>query len=189
MNENNCIVCEKPKYISFNEIIKNELKNQVTIDELINDSYCVVFPLDYTSEYEIDEEMLDTNDLLSSIKGKTGVYHLWIDEDYCVDHSTRKMLCVYAGKGVVDKRVKSHIKEKWTEVDERLILTFYECENRIAKYIEQLFLDLYSFHLNSEENKGKEYLKTIWDEERYINGSDIMGQSIKLTKKYPERFQ
>lgn len=37
-----------------------------------------------------------------------------------------------------------------------IYFTFFPCENRKAKYIEQLFLDIYDLPLNTVENKGSE---------------------------------
>jgi hypothetical protein len=36
--------------------------------------------------------------------------------------------------------------------------SFYPCENRIAKYLEQLLLDTYDFPLNKSENRGNKKL-------------------------------
>jgi hypothetical protein len=50
---------------------------------------------------------------------------------------------------------------------------FYECENRLAKYLEQLFLDTYKFHLNKAENCGEKNLYAVWDDDRHHHGTNI----------------
>ena len=35
-------------------------------------------------------------------------------------------------------------------------------ENRLSKYYEQLFLDVYDFELNNIENPGAEHLFVVW---------------------------
>ena len=54
-----------------------------------------------------------------------------------------------------------------------LYISFYECKNRIAKYLEQLFLESYDFYLNKEENSGSGSLYARWDEYRYVMGTEI----------------
>ncbi len=101
-----------------------------------------------------------------------GIYFLWIKYDNCDDHGKHTMLCQYVGKGPPNTRVPQHIKEKWSK-DVELYVTFHECENRLAKYYEQLFLDKYEFELNTSENKGTHHLYAVWDEERYTIGTDL----------------
>ena len=81
------------------------------------------------------------------------------------------MICVYVGKGYVNQRVKFHIANKWP-TDETLYLSFFECNNRISKYLEQLFLDTYKFHLNKDENTGTDRLYGLWDNHRFEEGTE-----------------
>ncbi|PLK46962.1 hypothetical protein C0V76_19260 [Uliginosibacterium sp. TH139] len=82
------------------------------------------------------------------------------------------MLGIYAGKGDALTRLLSHAKSKLPD-NELFGVSFFECENRIAKYLEQLFLDTYSFHLNENENPGLLHLYACWDEERRIMGTEL----------------
>jgi hypothetical protein len=91
---------------------------------------------------------------------------------------------VYVGKGEALKRLSDHLKNKWNKT-ETLYISFYECENRISKYLEQLFLDTYEFHLNSYENDGTTKLFAYWDEHRFANGTETQKQGDILVEKYP----
>jgi hypothetical protein len=130
-----------------------------------------------------DDEFLSLNDHLSGLKGKRGLYHLRIEIGNCQDHQKHSLLCVYVGKWSVQGRVKDHIKTKWPE-SEMLHVAFYERENRIAKYLEQLFLDTYDFHLNTEENTGFGSLYARWDEERINNGTELYEMAKIFEKKF-----
>jgi hypothetical protein len=66
---------------------------------------------------------------------------------------------------------------------EILYITFYECSNRVAKYLEQLFLDIYDFYHNKEDNIGSKYLKTIWRDDRVVNGTQLHEQAEMMVKK------
>jgi len=182
----NCI-CNEANHDSFNNIIKNELKFFIDVNEIVNKNHCTSIDLDL--DRNLIDVTLNKNEILSSFNKMVGIYHLWVKEDYCLDHTSDKylMLCVYVGKGHVKKRIKSHIKNKWAK-KEKLYISFYECDNRISKYLEQLFLDIYKFHLNSQENTGSEYLKTVWDEERFIHGTDFSEQMEMMEKKNPDMF-
>lgn len=124
----------------------------------------------------IDPELqLDTityKYFLKGLHGKSGLYHLWIDYDNCDEHETYTMLGVYVGKGLAEIRVEDHIKSKWPK-EQILYVSFYECSNRIAKYLEQLFLDKYKFHLNRNENPGTESLFAVWSHARHFLGTEL----------------
>ena len=82
------------------------------------------------------------------------------------------MICVYVGKGLAEVRVDDHVKKKWPK-NYSLYVTFTECGNRLAKYYEQLFLDMYSFVLNRNENPGTEKLYAVWSEELHMHGTEL----------------
>jgi hypothetical protein len=92
------------------------------------------------------------------------------------------LLCVYVGKGLAGGRIMEHIRQKYRHLDklDTIFCTFYECRNRIAKYLEQLFLDLYGFESNKNENIGSDYLFGVWDRQRYLHGTelDLLADSI-----------
>ena len=178
-------LCGEYDHDRFNETISQELQAEITAANVFNESFCVSIDLNVDQYFNCAS--LNTTEILAELSKKMGVYQLWVDQDYCPDHYSHKMLCVYTGKGFVQQRVKEHISKKWVK-DEILYLTFFECENRIAKYLEQLSLDIYNFHLNSEENYGLEYLSTIWNEERIEHGTQFQEHLELLQLKYPNRF-
>lgn len=165
--------CQNPAYSGFDSIAKTDLSAIPPVSQVVNNSYfCTFVPIDEA----IQHGDLTYKDYLKGLRGKTGLYHLWVDYDNCDDHDTYTMLCVYVGKGLAEARVTSHIKTKWPN-KQGLYVTFYECNNRISKYLEQLFLDTYAFYLNKNENSGTEHLFAVWDHDRYILGTEMYSVS------------
>ena len=159
--------CQNPDYAVFDDVATRELRNPPAAHAIVNDSrFCTPIPIDEACQLSD----LDHKDYLALLRGKTGLYHLWIDYEHCTDHDTRTMLCVYVGKGLAEVRISAHIRDKWPRA-EQLYVTFYECSNRMAKYLEQLFLDTYAFHLNTNENPGDADLFAVWDGERHLLGT------------------
>lgn len=160
--------CQNPDYSDFDAIAAAELCSPPTASDIINASnFCTFVPLE--DAFQLND--LSHNDYLKGLHDKIGIYHLWIDYDDCDDHDNHTMLCVYTGKGMAEVRIKDHIKRKWPD-KVSLYVTFYECSNRIAKYLEQLFLDTYDFHLNNHENTGTKKLFAVWDNERHLLGTE-----------------
>ena len=161
--------CINADYSTFDELCSEELKKPVTASEIINKSpYCTIIPI--SADLQLEE--LETSDYLKTLHGKMGLYHLWVDYDDCDDHEMYTMKCVYVGKGFAQQRIDSHIKDKFPNKDS-LYVSFFECSNRLAKYLEQLFLDLYFFDLNKAENYGEETLYAVWDEDRHHQGTQL----------------
>ncbi|EHJ94501.1 hypothetical protein KUC_1460 [Vreelandella boliviensis LC1] len=79
--------------------------------DVFNRDYCVMLSVDKIDE----DEGLSVHEYLTDLKGKMGVYGLWIEHTECYDHDMHRMLCLYAGKGFALGRIKSHITEKWPE--------------------------------------------------------------------------
>jgi hypothetical protein len=159
--------CQNHQYPEFDNVLVAELRKPTLAHEIVNASqYCTLVPTDEVMQLED----LTHRDYLKALSGKIGLYHLWVDYDNCDDHDTHTMLCVYVGKGFAEVRVDSHIKKRWPK-PELLYVSFYECSNRMSKYLEQLFLDTYSFHLNKNENPGQKYLHAVWDHERHLLGT------------------
>lgn len=162
-------LCQAPEYEEFDRVARAELHAPMSAAEIINESlFCTELPIDP----ELIMGDVDYKMYLKGIKGESGLYHLWIDHDECDDHRTNTMLCVYVGKGLADKRIPIHIKEKWPD-GIRMYATFTKIENRLSKYYEQLFLDTYDFHLNSYENEGDKQLFAVWDEEVHAIGTHL----------------
>ncbi|PRC94316.1 hypothetical protein [Solimicrobium silvestre] len=176
------VPCKSNNYAFFDDVCANELINAVTVDQIINLSkFCTSIPLDFIENDPTD--VLKFNKLLTRAKDKVGVYHLWVENSRCSDHKIYSMLCVYVGKGDILDRVKEHTKEKY-ENQGLLHLSFYECENRIAKYLEQLFLDIYDFPMNHKENKNSknEKLYARWSSDRYNIGTEMEFLSDRYSK-------
>lgn len=180
--------CLENDYFKFDNIAKSELTVAPTVDSIINHSeFCTCLSLDFIEGCQ-GGGLLTLTDHLERIRNQIGVYHLWVNLDYCEDHDMQSLLCVYVGKGNALNRLVSHAREKWPE-NHPLYISFYECENRLAKYIEQLFLDTYDFYLNSSENKGSGSLYALWEKERFGMGSEIDEHADLLDKKYGHKLE
>ncbi len=94
----------------------------------------------------------------------SGVYMLWEKDDYCASHELFHCKALYVGKGAVKARIWEHSKSKRFSEDEITYFTFVFMENRKAKYIEQLILDLYDIPLNKAENRGAQLLCSYIDQ-------------------------
>lgn len=176
------IPCQTNDYDKFDDICTHELGIQISASDIINESnFLISLELDLIEDHQ--GTFLSVNERLSALKNKTGLYHLWVDRGYCEDHKINSMICVYVGKGLAFDRVKTHIKEKWPH-EETIHISFYECENRISKYLEQLFLDTYNYHLNKSENTGKGTLYARWNEDRYTFGTEIQNNANFYEQKY-----
>lgn len=161
--------CQNPDYPDFDKIALEELRNPPSAYEIVSESkFCTFVPID--EAIQIGD--LTHKDYLKGLRDKNGIYQLWINFENCTDHDTYTMHCVYVGKGLAEVRVNHHIKEKWPKT-EVLYVTFYECTNRKAKYLEQLFLDTYNFYLNKYENPGSGHLFAVWDNERHLLGTQL----------------
>ena len=161
--------CQSLDYSPFDQVAATELLSPILADEIVNSSsFCTYVPTD--KNLVIGD--LTHRAFLKGLRGKSGLYHLWIDYDDCDDHGTHTMQCVYVGKGFAEVRITDHIKSKW-QAGAQLYVTFFECSNRISKYYEQLFLDIYEFELNSNENRGTKKLFAVWDDERHFSGTEI----------------
>lgn len=161
--------CQNVEYTAFDQVAGEELNHPISVSELVNgSSFCTELPVD---DAFILGDM--THKLfLKGIRGKSGLYHLWVDGDHCDDHGNYAMLCVYVGKGLGQIRIDRHVRDKWPP-SAQLYVTFTEMENRLSKYYEQLFLDTYAFQLNTNENSGSEHLFAVWDEDRHHVGTEL----------------
>lgn len=161
--------CANHEYSKFDKIAQMELRNAPSASQIVNESaFCTVLAIDTALQHDD----ITYKDFLKGLRGKNGLYHLWIDYDNCDEHDTHTMLGVYVGKGMAEGRILAHIKEKWPS-EQLLYVGFYECSNRMAKYFEQLFLDNYKFYLNKNENHGTESLFAVWSHERHLLGTEL----------------
>ena len=160
-------------YVDIDSTCKSELANPVTAHKIINQSkFCTNIPKGFLQNDPDDVVTADI--ILLPTYRKTGIYHLWNSEEkICAEHGIYKLKCLYVGKGSkVHLRVKDHLKNKY-EKEDQLLVSFYECSNRIAKYLEQLFLDMYNFELNTaENNKNGPSLYAYWNYQRCMIGTE-----------------
>lgn len=64
------------------------------------------------------------------------------------------MRSLYVGKGNFLRRLISNWKTKPTHNEMLVYVTHVPLSNRVAKYIEQLLLDIFDFPYNKAENPG-----------------------------------
>jgi hypothetical protein len=160
--------CHETEYHHFDDVCGNELALCLSADDVLNQSsFRATLHLDRIAGHE-GKSFPGLDHYLNSLKGKVGVYHLWSGAEFCQSHRTYLLRCVYVGKGYPRRRVKAHVGKEWLEQKLPLCVSFFECENRVAKYLEQLFLDKYRFALNTAESKGTVPLFARWREERFM---------------------
>lgn len=165
--------CQNYGYPEFDSVAQSELQYPITAVEFVNKSdFCTMIPTD--KNFQLGS--LTHKSYLKRLQKKTGIYHLWIDYDNCDDHETFTMQCVYVGKGIGSVRIDEHIRKKWPN-NFTLYVTFTECENRLSKYYEQLFLDTYDIALNKNENPGAKKLFAVWSDELHRLGTEICNVS------------
>lgn len=109
----------------------------------------------------LDKTMTDEFEKWNT-RQQSGIYMLWHKGDYCSQHDRFHMKCLYVGKGFVNSRLRSHWKQKDFSEEMLIYFSYFPCTNRQAKYIEQLFLDLYDLPLNKAENYGESTLCQHW---------------------------
>lgn len=170
-------------YSAFDAVSSKELLEPILVEEIISRS--IFFPTyKYLSEFTENKRFIRENPV-NLLDEKMGVYLLW--EECCVDSEGRTLLkCIYVGKGWADDRVNKHIRKKVES--SKIFVTFYECLNRLAKYLEQLFLDLYDFELNQAEKSGLEALYTMVESEStYAGNAQFQEESIALYHEKHEK--
>jgi hypothetical protein len=129
--------------IEFDRIIKHETNFQTSMHELAHSNmgwFCGFDDLIFCDW---------------PLSRNSGVYLLWEKDGYCSKHEMFHCSALYVGKGRVKARIFDHAKNKGFTEEDLIYFTFLELENRKAKYIEQLLLDLYFLPLNKAENTGK----------------------------------
>ena len=173
--------CLSYKHPEFDHVCQAELVKKLTVKEIANDSgFSTSISLDDIETGKND--CLDNRQYLAGLKNKTGLYQLWVNTEFCIDHNEFLMQGVYVGTQFSECEISKRIKDKWPDAD-KLYISFYQCEHRIAKYLEQLFLENYSFHLNEAGNTGNKPLFTRWDYERLNFGTELFeeGEAFSLT--------
>jgi hypothetical protein len=166
------VQCRDTDYDRFERVCVRELAEPVEVDAVINTST-------YCARLHIEDILSDKAQGLPGLGAylpnatdeTIGIYHLWAEADHCTTHATYLMECLYVGKGFSRNRIKDHMKNKSFDRSRPIFVTYYACENRIAKYLEQLFLDTYHFPFNTMENSGNGTLYARWNEDRFLLGT------------------
>jgi hypothetical protein len=173
-------------YRFFDKICEKELKGVWRAEAFANrDLY--FYRVDMDAKWESTEDEISLSEApsvqLGKLKNKFGVYHIWVDHGATSTGKDHILQGVYVGKGHLDIRLKQHVVKYLKELG-TVFITVHECENRIAKYLEQLFLDTFEFPLNSAENTGSEglfYTRSKW--ESATTGSDGDEKALRHADK------
>jgi hypothetical protein len=175
-----CLTYSHPE---FDHVCQAELVDKVSVKAISNDSmFSTSIGLD---EIEAQNDCLESAEYLAGMKRKTGLYQLWVNTDFCIDHNEFLMQGIYVGPHFSLCDLSSRIKQQWPDAD-RLYISFYECEKRIVAYLNQLFLETYDFYLHQDENTGQKPLYTRWDYERFNFGTALFdeGEAFGSTPGY-----
>ena len=136
----------------FDQILKSELTLDIDLKTICHSNI----------GWFIDKTISDDSLLKEwNEKNSIGIYFLW-EKEYCDIHHLYPMRCLYIGKGDIFKRLENHFNTKDFSNEQLIYFSYFVCENRIAKYLEQLFLDLYNVPFNKSENKGRKILNVIY---------------------------
>ncbi|WP_051943220.1 MULTISPECIES: hypothetical protein [Luteibacter] len=183
------VQCPDTDYHRFDSVCNEELKHPVAVEAIINISeYCARIHIDdILSDAKLGLPGLSAY-LPKSVGKAMGIYHLWREADHCSTHETYLMECLYVGKGYADARIKDHITTKDFAPNRPLFVTYYPCRNRLAKYLEQLFLDTYKFPINGAENTGEGTLYARWDEDRFLLGTNLNDIASTYTSKQTRKL-
>jgi hypothetical protein len=143
----------------FDQIVASETYFGLTMRELAhsNIGWFVGYPDPCFNDWRMSNEQ--------------GVYLLWEKDDYCLIHEQYHCKALYVGKGAVKARIWEHSRTKRFSEDEVTYFTFVFMDNRKAKYIEQVVLDLFDLPLNKAENSGKDRLCSYLDQGEVDFGS------------------
>lgn len=136
----------------FDDVINEETKFGSSLLEISKSN------IGWFTDKTIAEQQL----ALWGIADSFGVYMIWYKEDYCGEHDRFHMKCLYTGKGRIAPRLREHCRKKDFSEEMICYFSFFPCENRKAKYIEQLLLDTYYFPLNKAEMCGTKELCQHW---------------------------
>jgi len=165
------------------------MKVPVRIEDIVNQDYCVSTIL-LKNLNQSNEFTLTPSQIFDDLKSEIGVYQLWEKVDYCADHPDQvKIECIYVGEtgDSIITRIKGHLKDKWDQ-EEEMWVTFYPCEKRIAVYLEQLLLDVYSLKHNKKGNTGNVVLEVFYPSELLLTPTNAHETAEMLAVEFPEVF-
>ncbi|MBB3814737.1 hypothetical protein FHY13_003108 [Xanthomonas arboricola] len=173
-------------YCAFNEVCEKELKVVWRAENFANrDLY--FYRVDTDAKWESTEGEISLFEppsvQLGKLKDKFGIYHIWVDHGATFTQEDHIFQAVYVGKGYLNIRLNKHVSKYLNELG-TVFITVQECENRMAKYLEQLFLDTFNFPLNIAENTGAEgYLYTRAKWKSATTGSDGDEKALRHAHK------
>lgn len=133
----------------FDIVIKSELQLPITLKDIIHSNIAWYVDKEHVHSHMMNEWFKEHEE---------GIYFLWYKDEYCAKHNLFHFTSLYVGKGIIAKRVAKHWLEKEFGTDGIVYITYFKCKNRIAKYIEQLTLDVYDIPFNKNEKCGKKKL-------------------------------
>lgn len=137
----------------FDRILQTETNFSVTLHEICHSNI----------GWYTDKTLSDAHFLSDFVRSTcVGVYLLWHKNDYCAIHNKFHMKALYVGKGDIMTRIATHWRNKDFSHQELVYFTYLIMDNRKAKYVEQLLLDLCQFPLNTSENRGAITLCAYW---------------------------
>jgi hypothetical protein len=128
----------------FDEMAAAEMRTPPSLDDLCRTNIA------YYCDRTIDDILVRDWPLTK----RSGVYILWHKDEYCDVHQRFHMRALYVGKGAFDARILDHWASKPTADIQLIYFSYLDLPNRIAKYVEQLLLDVYDLPLNVSENRG-----------------------------------
>lgn len=169
----------------FDSVCAEELIKPIKVNDIINRSaYCTNIPKGFLQNDP--EDTITIDEILRPISNTHGVYHLWhTPGERCPLHQVWAVEGAYVGKGLGSNRAKVHIRDKYPD-NSQILISFYQCSNRIAKYLEQLFLDTYCFDLNgAENNKNGPPLYACWSDSRYEYGTETARLADYFARRNP----
>ena len=144
--------CKIPSASFINNVISKELALNIKIENVVSQKMVAWNP-EFEEKYSTSAD-LSFREALGNFYQGIGVYMIWEVVENIVYENNYKLECVYVGKGHVEDRMLVH-KKKMSSNQCDFFISFYECENRIAKYLEQVILDFYRTRLNKAENTAK----------------------------------
>ncbi|MDR7251906.1 hypothetical protein J2X46_000882 [Nocardioides sp. BE266] len=143
-----CTCYEWPGDAVFDSAIERETRINITLRGLVET---------HPGWYSEGADGIANNDVTwIGLRNVPGVYVLWQQADYCSEHNADHLRAFYVGKAGknIEARLKVHQGKKQINDILSTQVSIWQGPNRLAKYIEQLLLDSFSFPLNGYETGG-----------------------------------
>lgn len=147
-----CICYNWAADVEFDQAIAAETRMNLTLRRLVET---------HAGWYSDGEQERANNDVSRlGLRNVPGVYIIWRQADYCSEHDAEHLRAFYVGKAgsSIEARLKVHQMNKQVNKILMTEVSIWQGPNRLAKYLEQLLLDLYFFPLNGHEMRGTRLL-------------------------------